>query len=318
MRLVVYLPAFNEAGTIGDLIDSIPPAVPGVADLRIIVVDDGSTDATAAVAEGRGVQVVRHGRNRGTGRAFMSGVQAALDAGADVIVGMDADAQFSPSHIAALVAPIVSGEADVALCTRFGAHSRLTGRMPLLKRVGNGLLCRIISLTVGQRFTDVSCGFRAFSREAALRVDIHSDFEYIHESLLTWRRFGQRVVEVELPVHAERASGDSRILNNVWYYALRAGPVLIGAIRDYSPLKFFGSLAILAFVVSVAIGGAVFVHWVRTGETVPYTAFITVSVGGVLLAVMLGAVALLADLIARLKFQVEEILHDARSRRTRE
>lgn len=318
MRLVVYLPAFNEAGTIGGLIDSIPPAVPGVADLRIIVVDDGSTDATAAVAKGRGVEVVRHGRNRGTGRAFMSGVQAALDAGADVIVGMDADAQFSPSHIAALVAPIVSGEADVALCTRFGAHSRLTGRMPLLKRVGNWLLCRIISLTVGQRFTDVSCGFRAFSREAALRVDIHSDFEYIHESLLTWRRFGQRVVEVELPVHAERASGDSRILNNVLYYTLRAGPVLIGAIRDYSPLKFFGSLAILAFVVSVAIGGAVFVHWLRTGETVPYTAFITVSVGGVLLAVMLGAVALLADLIARLKFQVEEILHDARSRRTRE
>jgi glycosyltransferase involved in cell wall biosynthesis len=317
MRLVVYLPALNEAGTIGGLIDAIPAAVPGTTDLRIIVVDDGSTDGTAAVAAGRGVTVVRHGRNLGTGRAFMSGVEAALAAGADIIVGMDADGQFSPAHIGALVAPIARGEADVALCTRFGPHSELTGRMPALKRFGNWLLCRIISITVGQRFTDVSCGFRAFTRDAALRVDIHSDFEYIHESLLAWRRFGKRVVEVELPVRAERAVGESRILSNVWYYGLRAGPVLIMAIRDYSPLKFFGSLSILAFVVSVALGGGVFAHWLRTGETVPYTQLITVSVGGVLLAVLLGAVALLADLIARLKFQVEELLHDARSRGTK-
>jgi glycosyltransferase involved in cell wall biosynthesis len=314
MRLVVYLPALNEADTIGELIDAIPAAVPGVADLQIIVVDDGSTDSTAAVAERRGVTVVRHGRNRGTGRAFMSGVEAALAAGADVIVGMDADGQFSPAHIPALVAPIAKGDADVALCTRFGPHSELAGRMPALKRFGNWLLCRIISATVGQRFTDVSCGFRAFTRDAALRVDIHSEFEYIHESLLAWRRFGKRVVEVELPVRAERGSGESRILSNVWYYGLRAGPVLIMAIRDYSPLKFFGSLSILTFVVAMAIGVGVFVHWLRTGQTIPYTQFITVSVGGVLLAVLLGAVALLADLIARLKFQVEELLHDARSR----
>jgi glycosyltransferase involved in cell wall biosynthesis len=316
MRLVVYLPALNEAETIGDLLDAIPSAVPGVSDLSIIVVDDGSTDGTVAVAERRRVRVVRHRRNLGTGRAFMSGVQAALADGADIIVGMDADGQFSPNDIAALVAPIVRGDADVALCTRFGANSQLTGTMPALKRFGNWLLCRIISLTVGQRFTDVSCGFRAFTRDAALRVDIHSDFEYIHESLLTWRRFGQRVVEVELPVRAQRAFGESRVLANVAYYGLRAGPVLIGAIRDYSPLKFFGSLSILAFMVSVAIGGGVFVHWLRTGQTVPYTSFITVSVGGVLLSVLLGAVALLADLIARLKFQVEEILHEARSRGT--
>jgi hypothetical protein len=187
--------------------------------------------------------------------------------------------------------------------------------MPTLKRFGNWLLCRVISLTSGQRFTDVSCGFRAFTRDAALRVDIHSDFEYIHESLLTWRRFGKRVVEVELPVRAERALGKSRMMAGVGSYGLRAGPVLIGAIRDYSPLKFFGSLSAVAFVVSMGIGIAVFVHWLRTGETVPYTQFITVSVGGVLLSVLLGAVALLADLIGRLKFQVEELLHDARARR---
>ena len=315
MKLAVYLPALNEAATIGDVLDAIPADIPGITHVERIVIDDGSTDDTGGVARRRGVQVIRHSRNLGTGRAFMSGVQAALAEGADIIVGIDADGQFAPVDIGYLVAPILKGDADVVLCTRFGPHSQLAGSMPVVKRLGNWLLCRIISLTAGQRFTDVSCGFRAFTRDAALRVDIHSEFEYIHESLLAWRRFGQRVVEVELPVRAERAVGESRVLSSIGYYTVRAAPVLIGAIRDYSPLRFFGSLAILAFVVSVLIGGGVFVHWWRTGETVPYTSFIVISVGGVLLAVVLGAVALLADLIARLKFQVEEILHDSRQAR---
>ena len=144
--------------------------------------------------------------------------------------------------------------ADVVLCTRFGPNSKLTGSMPPVKRFGNWLLCRLISMTVGERFTDVSCGFRAFTRDAAIRVDVHSDFEYIHESLLTWRRFGLRVVEVELPVRAEREVGESRIMSNVGYYAWRTLPVLIGAIRDYSPLKFFGSLSLFVFIVAMSLG----------------------------------------------------------------
>ena len=232
--LAVYLPAFNEADTIGALLDAIPAVIPGITALKTIVVDDGSTDGTTAVARAHGAQVVRHARNRGTGRAFMSGVAAALAEGADIIVSMDADGQFAPADIARLVAPIVNGSADVALCTRFAPGSQLIGRMPPVKRFGNWLLSRIISLAAGQRFTDVSCGFRAFTREAALQVDIHSEFEYAHESLLTWRRHGCRFVEVALPVRAERAIGDSRVAPSVAHYALRAAPVLIGAIRDDS------------------------------------------------------------------------------------
>ena len=312
VRLAVYLPALNEAQTIGGLLDTIPISIPGVTSIIRIVIDDGSTDQTAAVAAQHGAQVVRHRRNLGTGRAFMSGVQAGLAAGADIIVSMDADGQFSAGDIPTLIRPIVAQEADVVLCTRFGPNGTLRGSMPWSKQVGNQLLCWIISQTAQETFTDVSCGFRAFTRDAALQVDVHSDFEYIHESLLTWHRFKQRVVEVELPVKAQRDAGESRVVSSVTRYGLRAAPILIGAIRDYSPLKFFGSLALLTFVTSMAIGTAVFVHWWRTGETAPYTSFITVSVGGVLLGVLLGAVAMLADLIARLKFQVEEVLHDTR------
>lgn len=315
MKLAVYSPALNEAATVGAVLDSIPANIPGITTLTKIVVDDGSSDGTADVARQHGATVVRHERNLGTGRAFMSGVHASITAGADIIVSIDADGQFASTDIPELIAPILRNEADVVLCTRFGPNSRLSGSMPPMKRFGNWLLCRLLSLTVGERFTDVSCGFRAFTRDAAIRADVHSDFEYIHEALLTWRRFGQRVVEVELPVQAQRAVGESRIMSNVGYYAWRTLPVLIGAIRDYSPLKFFGSMAVLVFVIAVSLGSFVFVHWLQTGETIPYTQFITVSVGGVLLSVLLGAVALLADLIARLKFQVEEILHASRQER---
>jgi glycosyltransferase involved in cell wall biosynthesis len=312
VKLAVYLPALNEAGTIGELLDAIPRRIPGITALDTIVIDDGSTDGTAGMAFLHGARVIRHPRNLGTGRAFMSGVRAALSGGADIIVGMDADGQFAPRDIAALIAPIVSGTADVALCTRFGPHSTQTGRMPGAKRLWNRLLCKIISFTAEQEFSDVSCGFRAFTRDAALRVDIHSDFEYIHESLLTWHRFGQRVVEVELPVRAERVIGESRVLSSIPYYSLRAAPVLLGAIRDYSPLLFFGSLALIALVPSVLIGAGVLVDWWRTGGAVAHTSLIVVSVGGVLMAVILGSVALLADHLARMKYQVEEMVHTAR------
>jgi glycosyltransferase involved in cell wall biosynthesis len=312
VKLAVYLPALNEATTIGELLDAIPRNVPGITSLETIVVDDGSSDGTAELAALHGATVVRHPRNLGTGRAFMSGVRAALASGADIVVGMDADGQFAPRDIAALVAPLVSQTADVALCTRFGPHSALSGRMPILKRFGNWLLCKIISVAAEQKFTDVSCGFRAFTRDAALRVDIHSDFEYIHESLLTWHRCGQRVVEVELPVRAERADGASRAVSSVTYNGLRTAPILIGALRNYSPLMFFGSLAVLAFGVSMLIAGGIVLHWWGTADSVDYTPAVIVCVGGVLLAALLGTVGVLADRIARLNFQVEDVLHAAR------
>jgi hypothetical protein len=150
------------------------------------------------------------------------------------------------------------------------------------------------------------------SREAGLRVDIHSDFEYIHESLLNWSRSGLRIQEIPLPVLAERPVGQSRIMRSVLRYAIRSGPVLIRALRDYSPLKFFGLLALLILVPAVAFGLWVLMWWLRTGETAPFTSFIVVSVGGVILAFLMANVALLADLIARVRIQVEELLYASR------
>lgn len=314
MKVVVYLPALNEAATIGMVLDAIPAHLPGVEAVRTIVIDDGSSDGTAGIARAHGAAVVSHPRNLGTGKTFVTGVSAALRAGADVIVSMDADGQFRGEDLGRLIAPIVEGRADVVLCSRF-ANGNLVGDMSWPKRGGNALLTGAISWIAGTRFTDVSCGFRAMSREAALRVDIHSDYEYIHESLLNWSRVGLAIEEVALPVLAERPVGESRIMRSVLRYGLRSGPVLIRATRDYSPMKFFGLLALAVLVPALAAGVFVSAHWLRTSETAPYTSLITLSVGGVLAGVMLGAVALLADLIARLRFQLEEMLYESRRSR---
>jgi len=314
MKVVVYLPALNEAETIGAVLDGIPTRLPGVESIRTIVVDDGSSDATSAIAQRHGATVVRHRVNLGTGKTFVSGVSAALRAGADIIVSMDADGQFRGEDVGRLIAPIREGRADIALCSRF-ADSNLVGEMSWPKRTGNQLLTRAVSWIAGKRFTDVSCGFRAMSREAALRVDIHSDYEYIHESLLNWSRVGLTIEEVSLPVLAERPVGESRIMRSVVRYGMRSGPVLIRATRDYSPMKFFGLLSLAALLPGVLAGLFVTVHWLATGETAPYTSLITISVGGVLLGLLLGVVALLADLIARLRFQLEEMLYESRRSR---
>lgn len=314
MKVVVYLPALNEAETLGAVLDGIPTRLPGVDSIRTIVVDDGSTDDTGVIARRHGATVVRHSRNLGTGRTFVSGVSAALRAGADIIVSMDADGQFRGEDVARLIAPIREGRADVALCSRF-ADGNLVGAMSWPKKAGNTMLTRAVSWIAGKRFTDVSCGFRAMSREAALRVDIHSDYEYIHESLLNWSRVGLTIEEVALPVLAERPVGESRIMRSVLRYGMRSGPVLIRATRDYSPMKFFGLLSMAALVPGFLAGLFVTLHWLRTGETAPYTSLITISVGGVLFGLLLGAVALLADLIARLRFQLEEMLYESRRSR---
>jgi glycosyltransferase involved in cell wall biosynthesis len=314
MKVVVYLPALNEADSIGPVLDGIPSRLPGIEWIRTIVVDDGSTDGTAAIAQRHGAMVVRHPVNLGTGRTFVSGVAASLRAGADIIVSMDADGQFRGEDIARLIAPIIEGRADVALCSRF-ADGNLIGHMPMAKRAGNAALTQAISWIAGAKFTDVSCGFRAMSREAALRADIHSNYEYIHESLLNWRRLGLTIQEVPLPVLAERPVGESRMMSSVLRYGMRSLPVLIRAIRDYSPMKFFGVMALLAIVPSLLAGAFVSAHWLTTGETAPYTSLITLSVGGLLFGFLLAAVALLADLIGRVRFELEEMLYESRRSR---
>jgi len=311
MKLVVIIPALNEEKTLGDVIAGVPRHIEGVPEVEILVVDDGSTDHTATTARNAGAEVVSHGRTRGVGAAFRTGVAAALERGAGLIVNIDADGQFDPADIPELIRPILSGEADFATCSRF-ARKDLIPRMPAVKRWGNRAVCWMVNFVTGGRFTDVSCGFRAYSRETALRLSLFGDFTYTQESFIDLAGKHVRMVEVPLAVRGVREFGRSRVAASIPGYALRSFSIMLRAARDLKPMKFFGAIGLAVFLFGCLLGVFVLGHWCATGHTTPYTQFLTGSAAALILGFLLLVLALIADMLGRHRRITEELLYHQR------
>jgi glycosyltransferase involved in cell wall biosynthesis len=310
-RLVVVIPALNEAATIERVIRAIPASFEGISDRSVVVVDDGSTDDTAVRARMVGAAVVSHGINRGVGVAFQTGLREALRRGADVIVHIDSDGQFDPADIRELIRPVLDGRADITTCTRF-SDLRHSPRMSPMKVWGNRVVRVIINAATGQRFTDVSCGFRAYSREAALRLTLFGKFTYTHEVILDAVQKGLRIVEVPLTVRGEREFGQSRVARNVVVYGFQWLAIFFRAFRDSSPFQVFGSLASVIGLAGIAAGVFVFTHWFRTGQTFPYRSLVILAGVLILLSAFFFTIALLADMLRRQRVLTEELLYLAR------
>src|ERR1051326_3502753 len=184
MKLVVTIPALNEEATIAQVVGGVPKKIAGVSDIEVIVINDGSTDRTADEASGAGALVVTLHNRPGLGKVFGTGFERAMRRGADIIVNIDGDGQFDPADIAKLVQPILEGEADFVTCSRF-ADDSLRPTMPRVKYWGNRVVTGIINWVCGgTTFTDVSCGFRAFNREAAYRLTLFGRFTYTQECFI--------------------------------------------------------------------------------------------------------------------------------------
>ncbi|NQT85851.1 glycosyltransferase family 2 protein [bacterium] len=306
--LVVILPALNEDKTVASVIAGIPRDIPGVDRIEAIVIDDGSTDETAAAAGAAGARVVSHGRQRGVGVAFATGIDAALRRGADFIVNMDADGQFDPAGIPALLEPILSGRADFVTCTRFG-KKEFEPDMPRIKRWGNAMMCRIINWVIwGQRFTDVSCGFRAYTRETALKLNLFGQFTYTQESFIDLASKGVRMVEAPLRVRGVREHGTSRVAGSLWRYGKNALLIILRSMRDVRPLQFFGMMAVGLLAFGLLCGLVVFGWWASTGHTSPLKSVLVGSATFLVLGFVVGVLALLADMMGRMRMTMEELL----------
>jgi glycosyltransferase involved in cell wall biosynthesis len=326
MKLAVTIPAQNEEKTIGQVIAGIPRNIPGITEVEVIVMNDGSTDRTAQIAERAGALVVNLVGRPGLGQVFRTGLERAMRRGADIIVNIDGDMQFNPADIKTLVVPLLEDRADFVTCTRF-ADPKLRPQMPVVKYHGNRMVTRIINWVCGgTSFTDVSCGFRAFNREAAYRMTLFGRFTYTQECFIDLFSKGMRIVEVPLQVRGVREHGQSRVASNLWKYATSSLPIILRAMRDIQPLKFFGGIAAILGLLGALTGGLVSV-WYLIGDyekingvrvlvhkTSPFTSLITVS--GVLftLSFLLFALALLADMLGRHRRITEELLYLARRR----
>jgi len=269
VSVVVTIPAYNEAATVGQIIEAIPRDIPAVKNIDVVVINDGSTDGTAEVAARAGAKVVSFSHNRGLGAAFSEGFRTALGLGADIIVNIDADGQFNPEDIPKLVSPIIEGQADMVTASRF-ANPDLIPEMPWIKKWGNRRVANIVNKLAGQSLCDVSCGFRAYSRDVALRATLLGGHTYTHEVILDLAFRGLRIIEVPVKVRGVRKVGESKVAGNLWKYGWNSLVIMLRAYRDYRPMRVFGGISAIFLILASFCGGFVLIHFLRTGAFSPY------------------------------------------------
>jgi glycosyltransferase involved in cell wall biosynthesis len=314
--LLVAIPALDEEGTVGSAIRGIPRDLPGVARVEVLVVDDGSCDRTGAEAEAAGARVVRHESPRGVGAAFGTALRYAVDAGVDLIVSIDADGQFDPGDIPALIEPVCSGRADFSSASRF-KDPTLIPRMPFMKRWGNGVMSRVVSRLTGQTFHDVSCGMRCYNRRAAMSLNPIGRFTYTQEVFLNLAFKQLRIAEVPVAVRGEREYGRSRVAGNLWRYALNTSGIIFRCCRDYRPMLFFGSMALVLAVAGLGLLAFLGVHYLNTGVFSPHKWAGFSGAASLVLASLVFFIGLIGDMLNRHRIYLEELLYRERERTTR-
>jgi glycosyltransferase involved in cell wall biosynthesis len=314
LSLLVVIPALDEEKTVASVIRGIPRRLPGISKVDILVVDDGSGDRTAAEAESAGARVIRHEQTRGVGAAFGTALRHAVDTGADLMVSIDADGQFDPGDIPALIEPVRSGRADFATASRF-LDPALTPRMPRMKRWGNAGMARLVSRLTGLEFRDVSCGMRCYSRRAALNLNPIGRFTYTQEVFLNLAFKGMRIVEVPLKVRGEREYGTSRVAGSLWRYAFNTSGIIFRCYRDYRPMLFFGLIALALALAGLALVGFLSVHYLQTGNFSPHKWAGFSGAALLTLALLIFFMGLIGDMLNRHRIYLEELLYRDRERR---
>ena len=304
--LLIYMPAFNEEETIFSVIQSIPKKVEGFSEIKILVVDDGSIDDTKGEALKAKATVINHIRNKGVGVAFQTAVNYALNIGADVLVSIDADGQFNVDEIQKMVYPITNSQADFCIGNRFAKGK--PERMSTIKYWGNKKVNKIIGFISKVKINDASCGFRAYSKECLLNLNLQGNFTYTHETILDLlnKDLTLKQQEVSVTYFEERVS---RVASNVISYGFKTLKIILKCLKDYTPFYFFFTIAMFVFVIAIAIGGFVFVHWMSEGAITPYKSFGFIALSLVGVSVILTTLALVADMIGRTRKNQEKILY---------
>jgi glycosyltransferase involved in cell wall biosynthesis len=293
MKLIIQIPCLNEEDQLPVTLAELPRQIPGVDQVEWLVIDDGSTDRTVEVARANGVDhIVKLTNNKGLATAFQAGLDAALKLGADVVVNTDADNQYSASDIPALVAPVLSGEADMVVGDRnVMGISHFSFAKKRLQRLGSW----VVRHASGTDIPDATSGFRAYNREAALSLVVVSKFTYTLESLI---QAGHSFVAVtHVPVKTNGKMRESRLFGSMWHYIRRNVVSLFRIYAAYSPLYVFSALAVLLFLAAVAAWMPYLWGWIVYNDRSGHLQ--SIVLGGVLLMASIQAFALgvIADLI---------------------
>lgn len=305
MKLIIQIPCFNEAELLPAALADLPREIDGVDRVEVLIVDDGSTDGTADVAREYGADhVVRFARNKGLAAAFSRGLDASLALGADIVVGTDADNQYVGADIATLVAPIVRGEADMVIGARpINEMADFSFVKKRLQRLGS-FVVRMLS---GARVPDATSGFRAYSREAALKLVVLGEFTYTLETIIQSQYKGLTVASV--PIRVNPLTRKSRLFKSIPEYLRRSLNTMFRAYLLFRPLRVLGAVGVLLTLPGVVL----FARWL-------YFYFSVEGATGHVQSLIFGAIfvfvgfqvvviGLLADLIAANRRFLEDVLY---------
>ncbi|MDO8529690.1 MAG: glycosyltransferase family 2 protein [bacterium] len=295
MKLIVNLPAFNEEEKIGETIKNIPRTLAGIDEVFIQVIDDGSKDQTATICRKEGAHLVfSHELNRGIGITFRTAVEKALENEADIMLNIDADGQFDPKDIPKLIEPILKGRADIVSTDRFGKHE--AKNIPYLKNILNRFAALLIGKFLNHRINDLTCGFRAYNREALLRLNLPGGFTYTQEVLID--AIGKDLKVVWVPIEVTYFSGrKSSVTGSVYRYINNSAKIILKAVRDVRPMKFFGGPGLILIVISFSIFIFFAIMYFQEFKITPFRNYLLLAVTLLLIGMQFLIFALIADMI---------------------
>lgn len=312
MKLIVQIPAFNESATIAEVLDHIPRLIPGVDQVEVLIIDDGSADDTVAVARAHGADyVVRHAGNKGLAAAFQTGIDAALRLGADIIVNTDADHQYPGAEIPRLIAPILEGRAEYVIGDR---QVQQIEHFSPLKKLLQHFGSTVVRWASGTDVPDTVSGFRALSREAALRMFVTTDFSYTVENLIQAGKKRLTIATVPITTNPERRP--SKLHRGNWNFIKRQSAIIARTYATYEPLKTFTYMALPFLLVGIVLlGRAFFVFAMRKFvPNYPEDNFQSLVAGGVslILGFVIFLFGILADRVGGVRRVQDEALYRMR------
>ena len=307
MKLIIQIPCYNEADTLTIALDDLPKHIEGIDEIEYLIINDGSTDDTVKVARQWGVNyIVNFKKNKGLAKGFMAGIDACLRNGADIIVNTDADNQYVGADIEKLVRPILEGKSDIVIGERpIDSTAHFSPLKKRLQHIGSWVVRKASKSDI----PDAPSGFRAYSREAAMRLNVINEYTYTLETIV---QAGRRNIAMEsVPIRTNEELRPSRLFNSMFGYVRRSIAAILRAYMMYKPLLFFSVLGSIPFIAGLCIGIRFIYFWFAEQGKGHVQSLILASTL-MLLGFMIFVVGLQADIISGNRKILEDIQYHVR------
>lgn len=315
MKVIVQIPCLNEADTLASALEGLPETIAGVDCIETMIIDDGSSDGTVDVARAMGIDhIVQHRRNLGLAQAFATGIEQSLRLGADIIVNTDGDNQYPAHYIADLVAPIIAGQADIVIANR---QVQQVAHFSPLKKLLQGLGSWLVRTVSGTDVPDAPSGFRAYSSEAALRLNILSRYSYTLETIIQAGKMGLTIVSI--PVETNPPTRPSRLQRSVWHFIKAQASTIVRMYAFYEPLRTFSYIA-APFLLSGLILLVRFGIYYLIGERGigRFAQSVSIGIGLLLVGTIIALFGIQADVAGKHRQLTQEVLYRLRKQEIQE